>query len=67
MTIGYIFGRKLFARWEDIREIQTHSYKFFYDYRFVPMRGGQDNFHSGRFPKSRKLRKLIERYWNGII
>lgn len=66
VTIYYAFGKRIFARWEEIREIQKHSYRFLFDYKFVPMRG-TSSFHNGSFPRSRRLRKLIERYWFGTI
>ena len=68
IKIYYLFNKAIYMRWEDIREISTHNYRLFItDYKFTPMRGRKYFFQSGYFPKSRKLKKLIERYWNGQI
>ena len=68
IKIYYLFNKAIYMRWEDIREISTHNYRLFItDYKFAPMRGRKYFFQSGYFPKSRKLKKLIERYWNGQI
>ena len=66
VTIYYAFGKRLFARWEEIREIQKYSHRILLYYKFVPMRGAT-NFRNGSFPRSIRLRKLIEKYWFGTI